>query len=268
MRCCGLVPGGIRREISAGKAARILEQVTPSGPAATARCELAAEFLAGLRRRDGQLRECNKKLAAAVTASGTSLTGLSGVGPVIAGTVIGDVRQVFRFPSRDHFAAWNGTAPIEVSSGDRKKIYRLSLRGNRRVNHAIHMAAISQIRHQRSHGRAFYEKKVAEGKTHKEALRAFKRRISDAIYAALVADARRASAACSKSPGRQPGNHSASRAAGSHPAHRHFGQATPGPATTIRPGATAGTARMQPNETRHRRAGRSPAASKKSPATT
>jgi transposase len=186
---CDLVPGGIRREISAGKAARILEQVTPSGPAATARCELAAEFLAGLRRLDDQLRECNKKLAAAVKASGTSLTGLFGVGPVIAGTVIGDVRQVFRFPSRDHFAAWNGTAPIEVSSGDRKKIYRLSLRGNRRVNHAIHMAAISQIRHQRSHGRAFYEKKVAEGKTHKEALRALKRRISDAIYAALAADA-------------------------------------------------------------------------------
>src|SRR6266702_6949206 len=108
---CDLVPGGIRREISAGKAARILEQVTPSRAAAKARCELAAEFLAGLRRLDAQLRECNKKLAAAVRASGTSLTGLFGVGPVIAGTVIGDVRQVFRFPDRDHFASWNGTAP-------------------------------------------------------------------------------------------------------------------------------------------------------------
>jgi len=118
---CDLVPGGIRREISAGKAARILEQVTPSGPAARARCELAAEFLADLRRLDAQLREANKKLAAAVRVSGTSLTGLFGVGPVIAGTVIGDVRQVFRFPDRDHFASWNGTAPVEVSSGDRKK---------------------------------------------------------------------------------------------------------------------------------------------------
>jgi len=227
---CDLVPGGLRREISAGKAARILGQVTPSGPAAKARCELAAEFLADLRRLDAQLRECNNKLAAAVRASGTSLTGLFGVGPVIAGTVIGDVRQVFRFPDRYHFASWNGTAPVEVSSGDRKKACRLSLRGNRRVNHAIHMAAISQIRHKRSDGRAFYEKKVAEGKTHKEALRALKRRISDAIYAALVADTRHATAAtCPESPGGQPGNHSASRAAGSHPAHRHFGQATPGP---------------------------------------
>ena len=208
----------------------MLGQVTPAGPAATARCELAAEFLADLRRLDTQLREANKKLAAAVRASGTSLTGIFGVGPVIAGTVIGDVRQVFRFPDRDHFASWNGTAPVEVSSGDRKKACRLSLRGNRRVNHAIHMAAISQIRHKRSGGRAFYEKKLAEGKTPKEALRALKRRISDAIYAALVADARQAAAAaCPEGPGGQPGTHSASRAAGSHPAHRHFGPATPGP---------------------------------------
>jgi transposase len=265
---CDLVPGGIRREISAGKATRILEQVTPSGAAAKARRELAAEFLAGLRRLDAQLREANKKLAAAVRASGTSLTGLFGAGPVIAGTVIGDARQVFRFPDRGHFASWNGTAPAGVSSGDRKKACRLSLRGNRRVNHAIHMAAISQIRHKRSDGRAFYEKKVAEGKTHKEALRALKRRISDAIYAALVADARQATAACPEGPGGQPGNHSASRAAGSHPAHRHFGQATPGLATTLRPGVTAGRAPSLPNRAHQRPAGRPAAASKKPRPTT
>jgi hypothetical protein len=191
---CDLVPGGHSREISAGQAARILERVTPSGAVAEARCELAAEFLADLRRLDAQLRDTKKKLAAAVKASRTSLTGLFGVGPVIAGTVIGDVRQVFRFASRDHFAAYNGTVPVEVSSGGRK-IYRLSLRGNRRVNHAIHMAAVTQIRHKHSQGRAYYERKLAEGKTHKEALRALKRRISDAIYAALVADARQAAAA-------------------------------------------------------------------------
>jgi transposase len=265
---CDLVPGGVRKEISAGQAVRILEQVSPSDAVIRARCELAGEFLSDIRRLDAQLRDTKRKLAAAVKASGTSLTGLFGVGPVIAATVIGDVRQVFRFPGRDHFAAYNGTAPVEVSSGDRKKVYRLSLRGNRRLNHAIHMAAISQIRHKHSQGRAYYDKKVAEGKTHKEALRALKRRISDAIYAALTADARRAAALHPEGPGGQPGNHSASRAAGSHPAHRHFGQATPGPATTIRPGATAGTARMQPNEALHSRAGRSVAASKKSPATT
>jgi transposase len=264
---CDLVPGGIRREISAGQAARILEQVRPSDAVATARCELAAEFLTDLRRLDAQLRQANKKLAAAVRASGTSLTGLFGVGPVIAGTVIGDVRQVFRFPNRDHFAACNGTAPVEVSSGGRKT-YRLSLRGNRRLNHAIHMAAITQIRHKHSQGRAYYDKKLAEGKTHKEALRALKRRISDAIYAALAADARHAAAACPQGPGGQPGNHCVTRAAGSHPAHRLFGQATPGPATTIRPGTTAGPALGQPNRAHQRRSARSAAVSKKSHTTT
>jgi len=219
------VPGGIRKEISAGQAARILEQVKPADAVIRARCELAAEFLTGLRRLDAQLRDTSKKLAAAVRASGTSLTGIFGVGPVIAGTVIGDVRQVFRFPDRDHFAAYDGTAPVEVSSGDRKRACRLSLRGNRRVNHAIHMAAITQIRHKHSDGRAYYDKKIAAGKTHKEALRCLKRRISDAIYARLVADARQAAAATRpQGPGGHPGDDSASSAAGSHPAHRLFGQ--------------------------------------------
>jgi hypothetical protein len=235
MRCCGLVPGGIRKEITAGQVARVLERVTPAGAVAGARCELAAEFPDGIRRLDAQLRETNKKLAAAVKASGTTVTKVFGVGPVIAGTIVGDVRHVSRFPGRDHFAAYDGTAPAGVSSGDRK-VHRLSLRGNRRLNHAIHMAAITQIRHKHSDGRAYYEKKIAEGKTHKEALRSLKRRISDAIYAALLAGARQAAAATSsKGPGGQPGNHSVSRAAGSHPEHRLFGQATPGPHTTLRP---------------------------------
>jgi hypothetical protein len=129
----------------------------------------------------------NAELGAAVKASGTSLTGIFGVGPVIAGIVVGDVAEVSRFPGRDHFAAYNGTAPVEVSSGNRK-VHRLSLRGNRRINHAIHMAAITQIRHRHSKGRSYYEKKLAEGKTHKEALRSLKRQISDAIFARLQAE--------------------------------------------------------------------------------
>jgi transposase len=234
---CDLVPGGHQKEISAAHAARILAQVSPSGAVALARAELAAEFLADLRHLDGQLRDTRKKLAAAVRASGTSLTQVFGVGPVIAGTVIGDVGDVARFPGRDHFASYNGTAPVEVSSGNRK-IHRLSLRGNRRINHAIHMAAITQLRHKHSEGRAYYDKKVAEGKTHKEALRSLKRKVSDAIFARLRADARQASA---EGPGGQPGNGSDSSAAGSHPERRLFGPATPGPDTTIRPATTAGT---------------------------
>jgi transposase len=197
---CELRPGGFSKEISAAQATRILAQIEPSGAVALARHQLAAEFLADLRRLDAQLRDTRKKLAAAVRASRTSVTEVFGIGPVNAGIIIGDVTDVTRFASRDHFAAYNGTAPVEVSSGNRK-IYRLSLRGNRRINHALHMAAITQISHRHSDGRAFYDKKIAEGKTHKEALRALKRRISNAVFTRLRADARKAAAAAGTDSG-------------------------------------------------------------------
>ena len=190
---CELVPGGVSKGITAGHAARLLGSITPAGAVEAARCELAAAFLDGLRRIDAQMLDAKKKLATAVRASGTTLTEVFGVGPVVAATVIGEVRDVARFPGRDHFAAYNGTAPIEVSSG-RRKIYRLSRRGNRRLNHVIHMAAVTQIRYRHSHGRAYYERKLAEGKTPKEALRSLKRRVSDAVFARLQADAQRAAA--------------------------------------------------------------------------
>ncbi len=196
---CELVPGGVCKAITASAAARLLGSITPAGAVAAARWELAEAFIEDLRRIDAQLRETRKKLTIWVQATGTSLTGLFGVGPVIAAAVIGDVRDVSRFPSRDHFAAYNGTAPIEVSSGQRK-VYRLSRRGNRRLNHAIHMAAVTQVRHRHSQGRAYYDKKLAEGKTPKEAMRALKRQVSNAIFTRLQADARRA-AARAQNPG-------------------------------------------------------------------
>ncbi len=98
------------------------------------------------------------------------------------------------------------------------------------MNHAIHMAAVTQIRYRHSMGRAYYDKKIAEGKTSNEALRALKRQVSDAIYQRLKADARRAAG-----PGGHPGNGSVASAAGLHPADRLFGQATPGPSPTLRP---------------------------------
>lgn len=230
---CDLVPGGLAKEITAAQAAALIGQAAAADPVSLARRDLAAEMLGDLRHLDTQLRESKNKLAAAVKASGTTVTSLFGVGPVGAAITVGDAGDISRFPSRSHFAAWNGTAPIEVSSGG-KKVYRLSLRGNRRVNCAIHIAAVTQIRHKHSDGRAYYERKIAEGKTPKEALRALKRRISDAIYARLRADARQA-ASGPKDPGGQSGNDSESSAAGSHPEDRLFGQATPGPRPSVRP---------------------------------
>jgi transposase len=243
---CELLPGGVPKKIIAAHAARLLEAITPAGAVDAARRELAMAFIEDLRRIDAQLRETRNKLTAAVRASGTSMTGLFGVGPVIAATIIGDVRDVSRFPDRDHFAACNGTAPIEISSGGRK-IYRLSRRGNRRINHATHMAAVTQVRQPHSEGHAYFGKKLAEGKTPKEALRSLKRQVSDAVFARLRADARRA-AGRTGGPGGQTGNGSVSSAAGSHPGDRLFGQATPGSRhhTTTATGKAAPGAALAP----------------------
>jgi transposase len=214
---CDLVAGGIGDEIYADKAALLLAAVEPDTAVEAARVELAGELIDDLRRVDYQITESKKRLEQVVAASGTTTTSIFGVGPVIAATVVGATGDISRFPTRDRFAAFNGTAPIEVSSGGRK-VWRLSRRGNRTLNHAIHMAAVTQLRFAHSPGRGYYDRKIAEGKTPKEALRALKRRISDAFWVAMVADARRATTAGGTAgPGGQPGNVSVASAAGSHP---------------------------------------------------
>jgi transposase len=105
----------------------------------------------------------------------------------MAAIIVGRVGDVRRFPTAGHVARHNGTAPIEASSGPTKR-HRLNPRGDRPLNHAIHMAAVTQVRHD-TPGRTYYLRKQAEGKSRKEALRALKRRISDAVYRRLLADA-------------------------------------------------------------------------------
>ena len=208
---CELVPGGFGRRLSARQTVEILDGITADSPVAQAKLELARDLLADLARIDAQRREVKCRTAAAVTACGTSITGIYGVGPIVAATVLGYVRDIRRFSTRDRFAAYNGTAPIEVSSGNRI-VHRLSRRGNRRLNHAIHMAATTQIQHRGSEGRAYYDRKIAEGMTGKCALRSLKRKISDALYDRMLDDARRR-----EDPGGQSGNDAVSSAAGSHP---------------------------------------------------
>jgi transposase len=185
---CELVPGGFPREITAPQAAVLLESLSASTAADVARAQLASEILDDLRRLDLQLRELHKRLTAVVLASKTSVTGIFGVGPVIAAMVVGITGDVARFPNADHFAAYAGTAPVEVSSGPHK-VFRLSRRGNRQLNHAIHMAAVTQIRNRHSQGSAYYRRKLAEGKSPKMALRALKRRITTTLYDTMISDA-------------------------------------------------------------------------------
>jgi transposase len=178
------------REIKASDVHRFLEGVTPTSPVEQVRFDLAAELLVEIERLDDQLKVSHKRIRDAVTVADTTVTDIFGVGPVIAAAIIGYSGDIARFANRDHYAAYNGTAPREVSSGGRT-VHRLSRRGNRRLNHAIHMAAITQVRFPGNEGRAYFERRVEEGKTKREAIRSLKRHISNAVYQRLLEDSRR-----------------------------------------------------------------------------
>jgi transposase len=157
-----------------------------SDPAGLMRLELAWDHVADLQRFDAAIDKVTLRIHAAVKASGSTVIRIYGVGSVNAGLILGEVGDITRFPSRDHFASYTGTAPIAVSSGDNNRD-RLSRSGNRQLNHAIHIAAISQTR-QDTPGRVYYLGKIAQGKTKREAMRCVKRRISDAVWRQLNLD--------------------------------------------------------------------------------
>ena len=185
-----LAPGGIAKEINASDVDAFLARLAPTTPVEQTRYDLAVDLLGEIRVLDAQLQASHKRIKTAVAASSTTVTDLFGIGPIIAAMLIGFTGDVGRFRDRDHYAAYNGTAPVEFSSGGRT-VHRVSTRGNRQLNHALHMAAICQLRQPHSAGRAYVDRKVAEGKTKREAIRALKRQISNAVYRQLVADAHR-----------------------------------------------------------------------------
>ena len=185
-----LAPGGIAREINVSNASAFLAGISPATAVEQLRFDLAHDLLDDIRRLDVQLKESHKRIGAAVAASSTTVTELFGVGPMTAAILIGNTGDIRRFRNRDHFAAYTGTAPVEFSSGGRVT-HRLSRRGNRTLNAAIHMAAVTQLRHKHSVGRTYFERKVAEGKTKREALRSLKRHVGNAVYRQLLADANR-----------------------------------------------------------------------------
>jgi transposase len=184
-----LVAGGIDKELVTTQVRALIDGLEATTATQAARLEIAAELTDDLARLDTQLKASKRRLADAVTASGSSLTDIFGIGPVLAGMIIGYTGDPTRFESPDAYANYNGTAPIDRSSGGHD-IRRLSRRGNRQLNHAIHMAAVTQIRFAHSPGRGYYDAKLAEGKTKKKALRALKRRLSNVVYRQLIADAR------------------------------------------------------------------------------
>jgi len=142
--------------------------------------------LRDVRTLDRKIADLNGRIEAEVEASGTTLTQIFGIGAILAARIIGTVGNVARFPTKAHFASYAGAAPLEASSGEVVR-HRLSLAGNRKLNFALHMVAVCQARSD-ARGGTYYRKKIAEGKSRKEALRCLKRRISDAVFRSLMAD--------------------------------------------------------------------------------
>jgi transposase len=164
---------------------------------------------------------------------------IHGIGPAGAARILADAGDVARFPGRNHFASWTGTAPIDASSGQHLR-HRLSRAGNRRLGHVLYMAAFVQLRND-TPGRAYYRRKLAAGKTPMEALRCLRRRLSDVVYRQLAADAR-AQAGAGAGPGGHPGASLTSSAAGLPPDTGTSDQPLPGPAHPTLPPAREATA--------------------------
>ncbi|MFN8194714.1 MAG: IS110 family transposase [Nocardioidaceae bacterium] len=221
-----LIPGGAKRDLSAAQAKVLLAKVRPRDAAGKARRRVAAELVADLERVYARSKVADKELKTLVAATDTTLMDLPGIGPSGAARLLVEVGDITRFPDRDHFASWNGTAPLDASSGDQVR-HRLSRKGNRQINQVLHIMATVQLRNP-TEGRAYFDRRKTEGKTSMEAMRALKRRLSNIVYQRMLDDTINGART---GPGGQRGNDSDSSATGSQPQHRHFGQATPGPAT-------------------------------------
>src|SRR5665648_985659 len=219
-----LVPGGAKKSLSAAQAKAILAGIRPRDAAGKVRRRVAAELVGDLERTYKRKKAADKELTDLVRATGTNLLDLTGIGPSGAARLLVDVGDITRFPNRDHFASWTGTAPIDASSGDHVR-HRLSRGGNRQINRVLHIMAIVELRNP-GIGRDYFDRKKATGKTSMEAMRCLKRRLSDVVYRAMLDDA---VAGLGTGPGGHRGASLTSSAAGSHPHTDTSDQPLPGP---------------------------------------
>ncbi|MGH3314881.1 MAG: IS110 family transposase [Nocardioidaceae bacterium] len=222
-----LIPGGAKKDLSAAQAKALLAKVRPRDAAGKTRRRVAAELIADLERIYKRKKAATKELRELVAATGSSLMDLNGMGPSGAARLLVEVGDITRFATRAHFASWNGTAPIDASSGDQVR-HRLSRAGNRQINRTLHIMAIVQLRNP-TEGRRYYDRKVATGKGNMEAMRCLKRRLSDIVYRRMLDDAIRNSVT---GPGGHRGTSTDSSVTDSHPHAGSWEKSLPGPAKT------------------------------------
>jgi transposase len=185
-----LIPAGAQKKLTAAKAKEHISKVRPRDVAGKARRQLAVDLIDDVVVFDRKIKAIDERIIEAVDASATTLTDIVGIGPVTAATILGEVGDIARFATADHFASYTGTAPLEVSSGEVRR-HRLSRAGNRRLNSALHVVALSNKRYD-PRGKAYYERKLAAGKGKKGSLRCLKRRLADVVFRTLVEDRARA----------------------------------------------------------------------------
>ena len=181
-----LFPGGAKQFLSSHQARALIATIRPRDIVGKTRRRLAVELIVELEAIDKKIKTAEKDLKELVIARGSTLMDLHGIGPSGAARLLSDVGDARRFADRDRFASWNGTAPLDASSGDQKR-HRLSRAGNRRINRTLHIMAVVQLRNT-TEGRAYFDAKKAAGKTSMEAMRALKRRLSNIAFAQMVAD--------------------------------------------------------------------------------
>ena len=157
------------------------------------RAELARGRLQSILALDDEIYRFGKRISAKLEEMNTSLTKIEGVGPFVAATILGAVGDVRRIRSSAALASLAGTAPLEASSGMRKR-HRMNRGGNRQLNRALYVVAKTQSRRAPA-AKAFVTRKMEEGRSYKEALRCLQRHLTNVVYRALVEDAQQSTSA-------------------------------------------------------------------------
>jgi transposase len=171
--------GALTRQVVQERIARRLRTFTDD-----ARARVAREQLSGIRTLTRQVNELERELHALIKAHRPALLAEQGCGTLTAATLIGRTAGAERFRTDAHFARQAGVAPIPASSGQVNR-HRLHRGGDRQLNRALHMIAITKARVD-PQTRAYVERKRAEGKTRREALRCLKRHLARKIHRLLA----------------------------------------------------------------------------------
>lgn len=182
-----LIPGGVDKRIDTEEVSILLRRINAVSTADSMRVKLGLEMIGDLRRLQFQILDVTERTEAARKECGTSITNICGVGPVMAGRILGRTGNPNRFPTAAAYASYTGTAPVEIASADMQR-HRLSRGGDRILNSAIHVVAVCQARVADSDGHTYYRRKLSEGKSPREAMRCLKRQIATRLWRIMLND--------------------------------------------------------------------------------